>query len=288
MRRVVRGDEMVSNRVRTIAEEESIATRRRAVVCYELQGDLYFATAEKAHRTIVDTLEDAEFVVLDFRHVAHVDSTARSRSSTGLPRRSAGPVGRLWECRSRAIRHLPSYRPSRRSSMPTRRSSGARTRCSASANDRTSCRSHASTTSMFSTASTPPRLAAIELTVEVRSFRSGQLIFRQGDEADRMFFLLRGQVSVQLALDNRRAGAAGWRRSDRGSRSARWRCSTRANGRPMSCVTPSRWLPHSRCSRCAHLDVERPEIGRTINANVARLLARRLRAANAQIRALAG
>ena len=46
---------------------------RQSVVLYELQGDLVFATAEKAHRTIVADLDDVEYIVIDFRYVTSID-----------------------------------------------------------------------------------------------------------------------------------------------------------------------------------------------------------------------
>ena len=76
VRRVVRGDEIASNRVRTAAEDEVLAELRPTVALYELQGDLVFATAEKAHRTIVADLDDVDFVVLDFKYVTSIDEPA--------------------------------------------------------------------------------------------------------------------------------------------------------------------------------------------------------------------
>ena len=82
VRRVVRGHEIPSNRVRTASEEGSSAKLRQSVVLYELQGDLVFATAEKAHRTIVAGLDDVEFVVVDFRYVTSIDEPARAVLNT--------------------------------------------------------------------------------------------------------------------------------------------------------------------------------------------------------------
>jgi glutaminase len=255
-------------------------------VCYELQGDLYFATAEKAHRTIVDTLEDAEFVVLDFRHVGHVDSTARAvinRLAEALGRTGRTVVGVQVES-DPTLALVPT--------IATFVDADAALEWCEDALLGARERPHQLSVARLDDFDVldgldAAALAAIELTVEVRSFRSGQLIFRQGDDADRMFFLLRGQVSVQLALDTtgrrRRLATFGpgvafgeMALLDESERSADVVCDTES-------VVASLTMQSLR-----DLDVERPEIGRTINANVARLLARRLRAANAQIRALAG
>ena len=76
VRRTLRGEEITSNRVRTVSQDDAPAKRRRAIGLFELQGDLFFATAEKVHRTVVADLDDLEFVVVDFTHVSTYDEPA--------------------------------------------------------------------------------------------------------------------------------------------------------------------------------------------------------------------
>ena len=132
-------------------------------------------------------------------------------------------------------------------------------------------------------------LASIELAVAVHVVAAGRAIFRQGDAADHLFFLLDGKVSVLLALDER--GRDRSRRLatfgpgvafgemallDEGVRSA-----------DVVCDEDSTVAALCRWRRCGS---SKPSI-RTSAARSARTsrgsFARRLRAANAQIRALA-
>lgn len=76
VRRALRGDEIASSRVRTVSQEDALATRRRALGLYELQGELFFATAEKVHRTIAADIDDLELVIVDFTHVSGFDEPA--------------------------------------------------------------------------------------------------------------------------------------------------------------------------------------------------------------------
>jgi glutaminase len=289
VRRTLRGDEIASNRVRTISQEDSIAARRRSIGLYELQGDLFFATAEKVHRAIVDDLDDVEFVVIDFRHVGSFDEPAvavlnqlaeklveSGRTVVAVCEHDGGIGAKLTE-----------------NAMSFLDADTALEWCE----DR-----------LLGPASVPERdeiltglerfdlldglgdaeLSAIELALNVRAVAAGTVVIREGEVADEMFFLLAGRISVVLPLDVRVGGRS--RRLatlgpgvafgemallDEATRSA-----------DVVCDEPST-IASLSLSALEELDRSYPTIGPTIRANLARLLARRLRLANAQIRALA-
>jgi glutaminase len=131
-------------------------------------------------------------------------------------------------------------------------------------------------------------LAAIELAMSVRTVEAGTTVIREGEVADEVFFLLAGRVSVLLPLD---ANAAGRNRRlatlglgvafgelallDEARRSADVVCDERSTIASLS------------LGALQQLQASSPSIGQAMHANLARLLARRLRSANAQIRALA-
>jgi glutaminase len=289
VRRIVRGDEIVSNRVRTVAEDEAIARRRRAVALYELQGDLFFATAEKVHRTIVASLEDADFVILDFRHVAHVDDPAIT------------VINRLAETLDAAGRTVVAVHVEGHPLIGAKLAPTLATFLDADVAvewcedqllgvDGSGSRGASTPLADFDLLEglDTVELAAIELAVAVHAVEAGRAVFRQGDAADHLFFLLDGRVSVLLALDERARdrsrrlatfgpGVAFGEMAllDEGVRSADVVCDEDSTVAALSLAA------------LRQLDAEYPHIGRTISANIARLLARRLRAANAQIRALA-
>ena len=131
-------------------------------------------------------------------------------------------------------------------------------------------------------------LAAIKHCAEVRALGAETVVFREGDVADSMFFLMAGRVNVLLPLRSRTGersrrlatfgqGVAFGEMAllDEGRRSADIVCAEECTVAELSLVMLKR------------LDDEYPTIRPTIQSNLARLLSRRLRAANAQIRALA-
>jgi CRP-like cAMP-binding protein len=126
------------------------------------------------------------------------------------------------------------------------------------------------------------------MAVGIRSFDAGTVVFREGEVADSLFFLLSGRVNVLLPLDagggdrSRRLATFGKGVSfgemallDEGRRSADVVCDG-----PCTVAVLS-------LGALAALDESHPGVRPVIQANLAHLLARRLRAANAQIRALA-
>jgi len=290
VRRIIRGDAISSNRVRNTAEEGALDDLRRVVALYELQGDLVFATAEKAHRAIVSSLEEIEFVVLDFRYVTSVDEpalavlnvltetladsgrtiiAASAHTDAGTDAKLAPSVPRFVDhdaalewCEDQLLlahgHALPHH-----SATPLAEFDLLEGLDSAA-------------------------LSAIRLAARVRTFETGTVVFREGDLADSMFFLLEGRVNILLPLDpgsgdrNRRLATFGQGVAfgemallDEGRRSADVVCNGPCTAAELS------------LSALATLDRQFPDLLRSLHANLARLLARRLRAANAQIRALA-
>lgn len=53
---------------------------------------------------------------------------------------------------------------------------------------------------------TPEELAALETLLERKSFQKGEYLCREGEEAESLYFILSGQVSVNVPLPNRRLG----------------------------------------------------------------------------------
>ena len=290
VRRVVRGHEIASNRVRTTAQEEALAELRAAVALFELQGDLVFATAEKAHRTIVGNLDGIELVVVDFKNVTSVDEPALAVLNTlaetlelsgrtifaaatdhevGLDAKLAPSVltfldtdAALEWCEDRLLQ----------SSHPT----GAdETHTELDQFDLLEGLDHA-------------ELAAVELAVDIRKVDAGTVLFREGDRADSMFFLLGGRVNVLLPLDTR-AGDRSRRLATFGPGVAFGEMALLDEGRRSADVVCDEPCTIAELSLTAlkHLEDEHSALHQSLQANLARLLARRLRAANAQIRGLA-
>lgn len=75
VRRRLPGNETFSKRVRTNSEMEILTRHGSRAVTLELQGSLFFGTADQLSRAIEADLRDRDFVILDMRRVQTVDVT---------------------------------------------------------------------------------------------------------------------------------------------------------------------------------------------------------------------
>jgi glutaminase len=287
VRRTLRGDEVRSNRMRTAGEEETMAARRRAIVVHELQGDLVFSTAEKVHRTVGEHLDGVDFVVLDCKHVNSVDGPARDVLE-GLAAELESSGRTLIAAYATDVSTLAV--PSRLRTFAD--TDGALEWCEEQLLDATLVLSGLGTLDHLRHMELldgldDDELAAIEAVAILQLLEPGEVVFREGELADAMYFLLEGRVSVRLPLRgdgtprSRRVAAFGpgvafgeMALLDEGKRSADVVCDEQS-------LVASLAIDALRS-----LEREHPEIGRCMYANMSRVLARRLRAANAQIRAL--
>jgi glutaminase len=78
VRRCYRGTELQSKRLRG-RHEQSILSRKALEVCvYELQGDLFFGTMEQVFRRMVAEVESISYLILDLKRVMQIDQCAYS------------------------------------------------------------------------------------------------------------------------------------------------------------------------------------------------------------------
>jgi SulP family sulfate permease len=76
VRRTYRGDVVRSKRIREPALMELLAVEGRRIVVFELEGPIFFGTAERLARQVDAAVQgDVVFVVLDLRRVNELDST---------------------------------------------------------------------------------------------------------------------------------------------------------------------------------------------------------------------
>jgi SulP family sulfate permease len=76
VRRRIEGSQRFSKQVRLPREMEVLARRGEQTVIIELQGSLFFGTADQLYATVAPELEKRTYVVLDMRRVQSVDVTA--------------------------------------------------------------------------------------------------------------------------------------------------------------------------------------------------------------------
>lgn len=76
IRRKLLGNETFSKRVRTHAEMEILTQRGGRAAIVELQGSLFFGTADQLYRALEADLKVRDFLILDMRRIQTVDVTA--------------------------------------------------------------------------------------------------------------------------------------------------------------------------------------------------------------------
>jgi glutaminase len=198
-----------SKRRRSAAESRRLDQHGASVAVFELQGDLRFATLEPVLREL-DRADDAlRFAVLDFKRVSHVDEAATrmlaalvasggrarapDRADAGAPRRDAGVVRQRCSIRATPQRDLPAG-ARRRPRVVRAGVAHARRRRPAAAPPLHNLAEH-----RWCARRPPGDLVYLQAYMDQRRYDAGTLIVQRGDAADRLYFLLRGEVSVVLA-----------------------------------------------------------------------------------------
>jgi len=272
-----------SNRVRTPEEYDLLAEYADSIAVFELQGDLFFGSTERLFRTVVDDIAGVDAVVLDCKRIGNLDGAAISMlSSLRGALNDVGcvlvmadaPVGVLEDIASHAFPDADAALEWCEDRILTRLGTAAE-----------SLPEDLAIQELLG-GLTPEELALVEAVVEVLEVTEGDVVFREGDHADAIYFVLSGLVSVRLPLaetgrDRRLAtlgaGVAVGEMAflDEGARSA-------------DVVADC----DSKLARLSIGDLRKigevaPRVTATFSANLARNLSGRLRRANEQVRMLA-
>ncbi len=198
-----------SKRRRLASENRVLEEHGRRAAVYELQGDLRFATLEPVLREIVEADDGLHFAVLDFKRVTHVDLAA-TRMLAGLV-----------QCSAPRDRHIVLTRV-RRGELLAGFSTELDPKCARAVSfqpqldlglewcERGLLERHAAGHAVSAiaglaehrlcTGASAADIAALEARVERCQFEPGSMIVRRGDAADKLYFLVRGEVSVIVEL----------------------------------------------------------------------------------------
>jgi len=276
-----------SNRVRTHPEYELLASHADSIAVFELQGDLFFGSTERLFRAVVedvDAVEAVDAVVLDCKRVGNVDGAAASMLTSlavalkemecELVVADVGPIDALrgiadrefadtdaaleW-CENRLLRRLGSPPEAVERDLRAQELLGGLTDL---------------------------ELVAVERVVAVQRVRAGEVVFREGDLADAIYFVLSGLVSVRLPL----AGQGRDRRlATLGPGVAVGEMAFLDEGRRSADVVAEEDSVLARLSidNLRAIGESSPRVISTFSANLARNLSGRLRRANEQVRMLA-
>ena len=200
------GAELNSNRVRTPEENRVLRELGGGIKVYQLQGNLNFTTTEAVVRDVIEHFDATQQLILDFKRVLTLNESAcrlfhdvlRKLSAQGKPvccthtghvpllrrflkAKLGGRFEKLFQpfddndlalewCENRLLQeHLPA-RPARRRTPVA---------------EYELCKTF-----------TAGELKTFASFLQRRSFRPGETIIHQGDQAREMFFLAQGSVSV--------------------------------------------------------------------------------------------
>ena len=285
VRRSYHAGETRSNRVRTPAQYEVLADRCRTVAVFELQGDLFFSSAERLFRSVTAELADVTHVIFDCRRVGGVDDAA---------------VSVLWALREeldeRGVPLLltdltPDHKLEPLATETFADTDGALEWCEeamlgfAGLDDGDAETLLPLAEQELLAGMSPEELASLDAVTECHKVEAGEVVFGEGDESDAVYFLLSGRVRVRLQMEHgreRRLATLGpgvafgeMALLDEARRSADIVAETD------SVVAR---LPIADFRRLA---LEHPGITEKFSLNLVRNLSARLRRANEQVRRLA-
>jgi len=294
------GGELSSKQVRLPEETKLLRARGGETAVFELQGSLFFGTADQLYDALEPELKARRFIILDLQRVQSVDITA-AHLLEQIEDRLAEHKGSLLF--SDLPRNLPSGRDIQRyfGEMGLARAEhrayvfGELDSALEWVEDRILEEEHvrrAQETALelrdmdLFAGRKPETLAALEACMEKRACRAGERIFSLGETGDELFLIRRGAVRIVLPLGGEEAhhvatvgrgdffGEMAF--LDRDARSA-----------DAVAFTDAELYVLSR-ERFDAFGAEHPRLAAQLLGALARVLAIRLRNANAELRALRG
>ncbi len=290
VRRTLRGDVIRSNRMRDAATTATLDRLGRGIWIIQLQGSLYMAAVERLLRQLDSQDEPIQHLILDLRHVSHVDAPAAALL-VDLAGRYAG-----------AGRTTSICTPERRVAVGAALADAGfavdamyvdvdaaleaaeeRLLSMAGADVRDDVAFDLSQQALFK-GLTGDDLAVLAAAARRTHYAPGEQIIREGEKADRFFLLAKGRVSVRLNLGagrSKRLAAmnAGVCFGEMALLSGAARTADVVADEAVECYEVG-------LEALAELAYARPAIQMTLLTNLGRLLADRLRKANNEIRML--
>lgn len=209
------GDQRFSKRVRTTAEMEILQREGAQSAVFELQGSLFFGTTDKLYSALEPELATRQYVVLDLRRVQSIDVTAvhlLRQIEDRLAERNALLLFSHIEPRAPGSRDIRLYFRNVGLAQDERRPrvfdevddalEWIEDRLIEQARIAPELETALELREMDLFAGRKPQtLADLASCMQVRNFRSGERIFARGDGGDEIFLIRRGSVRIVLALD---------------------------------------------------------------------------------------
>ncbi len=219
IRRKIHGNETSSKRIRLQNEMEILARRGERAVIFELQGSLFFGTTDQLFTALEEEIKMRTYVILDMRRVQTVDMTAThmlEQVKTRLAERNGFLIF------SQIPKNLPSGKDMQeyfdqiglvRPESPVRvfheldEAIGwveDRILAEASLERAEEKKLKLHELELFK-GRKEETLAVLESRMEKRSFKAGERIFASGDAGDELFLIRKGEIRILLPLDEKHA-----------------------------------------------------------------------------------
>jgi glutaminase len=293
VRRHYRGGTVISKRLRGARERRVIEAQGHRILVYELQGGLYFATAEQLLRRVVADSARASFVVLDVRRISRADHSAllllKDLCSTLIQNGKTLLLADITDQMRADWRALQNGESAVAQCLDN--VDAALEYCENELileSDPEALRADMllplSDMDILRSLS-PAEIARLEPYIETSRHEAGQCIIREGDAADRLYLLASGKATVDVVLDDgkRRTRLAAFRPGvafgefalfDRGRRVANVVAETQ-----VVCYVLN-------FQRLEQLEATEPDLYHRVLFALGRLLTDRLRRVTAEVRAL--
>jgi glutaminase len=199
------GSQVASNRQRSLSSAALLREQGHRILVYELQGDLVFSTTEAVLRNITEHGDGVDFVILDLKRVPTLDQSA-FQLFAGLAD-SLGEVGKalVFSHAGGRLRAFVRSRVDKRREPAWLEFADTNTAL-AHCEDRLHGGQEAAEVDFESldvlADFTPGELQILRGCLVERRHARGDVIIEAGAEADEVFFLTAGRVSVRLTLGN--------------------------------------------------------------------------------------
>lgn len=208
IRRSYTGAHITSKHIRASAERSRLQLQGYRIQVYEIQGDLNFSTSEVIINEIANKVEEADFFIIDLKHVLTLDQSS-CRLFYQLLVKLADVDKQLVFSNCDPYPELGKY-------ICRHMQDGSRARWRSFADDYALeyCENQILDRAEDVAAPTPlehfelfDTLSADEISV-IRSrltqqfYRQGETIISQGEPASQLYLLAQGQVSVKIALSD--------------------------------------------------------------------------------------
>jgi SulP family sulfate permease len=217
IRRKLYGNQVFSHRVRLSAERVILEEHGARTVIFELQGSLFFGTADQMYSRIEPELKNADTVILDMRRVQSMDVTAAHMLE--ILQDTLTEQGRML-----IFSHLPSKAPSGQDMHQFFDQAGLvkpeRPVITFDhlhdalewVEDRILAAHHIQHADqqplelreidLFRGLKTET-LVELEACMQKQSFNTGEMVFNRGDDGDNLFLIRRGSVRIMLRMSRR-------------------------------------------------------------------------------------